>query len=188
MSGVPRGMVIESPACASSSLSCVSFCFRCYLHQSQHSPQCSRQSGESAMPPPQAVQFRTRGPPDLQSSEWQRDALQVICFGEKEELCRPCVDCGKFTGAFCEYECSAELRLPSENWVKNQLTPHCVTCDRKFGSCHFCRQVHWAVPPSWREEAVPDQESVNFECGEIKRDKQSGRVVADLRLSQQESQ
>ena len=67
-------------------------------------------------------------------------------------LYRPCVDCGKFTDSCCDLLCSAELNLPSEQWIRDQFTPHCEECDFMFGSCHFCRKVDLAVPPPWREE------------------------------------
>ena len=30
---------------------------------------------------------------------------------------RPCVDCGRVTGNFCEYECLAAIRIPKERWA-----------------------------------------------------------------------
>ena len=75
--------------------------------------------------------------------------LRVICCGTQDTLNRPCVDCGRVTGSYCDRECDAKYRLPSECWEPNQKTPHCTHCDRLYGACHFCRGVHWTTPPSW---------------------------------------
>ena len=78
-------------------------------------------------------------------------ALQVFSFSDDPTiLTRPCVDCGLFTGAFCDAECLAAYRLPSEHWAPGQRTPHCTTCDRRYGRCHYCRGAHWCTPPGWR--------------------------------------
>ena len=36
--------------------------------------------------------------------------LKVMCYGKPEMLRRPCVDCGRITGNFCDFDCSAALR------------------------------------------------------------------------------
>ena len=72
--------------------------------------------------------------------------LEVLCLGDKEVLARPCVDCGLVTGCFCDH-CKAADRSPGETWAPNQMTPLCTCCDRKWGACHFCRKLHWCVPP-----------------------------------------
>ena len=66
-----------------------------------------------------------------------------------QDLNRPCVDCGRYTGSFCEFECLAARRIPSERWRPGQLTPHCTFCDRRHGCCHFCRGVQMVTPPPW---------------------------------------
>ena len=73
-------------------------------------------------------------------------ALQALAVGTQDELCRPCVDCGLYTGCYCDGndwgECFAADRLPL-----------CTTCDRLFNMCHFCRGQLWAVPPAHRDPA-----------------------------------
>ena len=66
-------------------------------------------------------------------------SLQVISAGTSETLVRPCVDCGKKTGRFCDY-CRAADRIPNENWADRQMTPLCSDCDNKHDRCHFCRE------------------------------------------------
>ena len=63
-------------------------------------------------------------------------------------FCRSCVDCGLFTGSYCDF-CNGAERIPSERWVRGQGTPLCTTCDARYGSCHYCRGVAWATPPPW---------------------------------------
>ena len=79
---------------------------------------------------------------------------------EAAMLHRPCVDCGRRTGNFCEtmqqkghslwqgYSCFAAERLPNETWALNQRTPLCTTCEAAMGACHFCRGQLWATPPT----------------------------------------
>ena len=63
-------------------------------------------------------------------------------------LVRPCVDCGRVTGNYCENEeCTAAHWIPSEKWREAQVTPHCSMCAAKYLVCHFCRGVRWVTPP-----------------------------------------
>ena len=82
-------------------------------------------------------------------------ALEALAVGTQEELCRPCVDCGLYTGCYCDGndwgECFAADRLPQEHWANNQRAPLCTSCDRRFNMCHFCRGLLWAVPPAHRD-------------------------------------
>ena len=82
-------------------------------------------------------------------------ALQTLAVGTQAELCRPCVDCGLYTGCYCDGndrgECFAADRVPQEHWANNQRTPLCTACDRRLGMCHFCRGQLWAVPPAHRD-------------------------------------
>ena len=82
-------------------------------------------------------------------------ALQALAVGTQDELCRPCVDCGLYTGCYCDGndwgECFAADRMPQEHWANNQRTPLCTACDRRFNMCHFCRGQLWAVPPAHRD-------------------------------------
>ena len=71
--------------------------------------------------------------------------MVVYAVGTTQELFRPCVDCGLYTGKYCEY-CLASERIPRETWAKGQRTPLCSTCDRAQDCCHFCRGVHLALP------------------------------------------
>ena len=73
-------------------------------------------------------------------------SLQVYAHGTKEMLCRPCVDCGCWTGRFCDH-CFAVERDPKGVWAEGQRTPLCSTCDDKHDACHFCRGLHLCVPP-----------------------------------------
>ena len=61
---------------------------------------------------------------------------------------RPCVDCGRITGSFCDF-CNGAERLPQERWNENQGTPLCGDCDDKRGCCHFCEGKSWCRPPGW---------------------------------------
>ena len=93
-------------------------------------------------------------------------ALEALAVGTQEELCRPCVDCGLYTGCYCDGndwgDCFAADRLPQEHWANNQRTPLCTACDRRFGMCHFCRGLLWACPPAHRDPAryAPDARAV----------------------------
>ena len=81
--------------------------------------------------------------------------LQVLAVGSPAQLCRPCVDCGLYTGRFCDF-CLAETRIPSEQWCRHQYTPLCSTCDNRWDSCHFCRGLHWCTPhPKGSPPAAP---------------------------------
>ena len=71
--------------------------------------------------------------------------MEVYAHGEVNVLCRPCVDCGRKTGCFCDY-CKAADRMPGEMWAQGQMTPLCDVCDNTKG-CHFCRRQAWCVPP-----------------------------------------
>jgi hypothetical protein len=66
--------------------------------------------------------------------------MEVFACGSVEMLMRPCVDCGRKTGRFCDH-CRAKDRLPLEEWAPGQMTPLCSVCDDKFDACHFCRGV-----------------------------------------------
>ena len=71
--------------------------------------------------------------------------MEVLAVGDAETLNRPCVDCSLVTGCFCDW-CYAVERDPDSHWVPGQHTPLCTACDRKYGRCHFCRGMLWAVP------------------------------------------
>ena len=72
----------------------------------------------------------------------------ILAFGEDYELTRPCVDCGLYTGRFCDW-CLGSERIPSQSWCEGQRTPLCSRCDNRWDACHFCRGLHWCTPPAW---------------------------------------
>ena len=65
------------------------------------------------------------------------------------DMHRPCVDCGRRTGNFCDADCCAAGWCPSEQWCEGQITPHCNACEKLHGVCHYCRDVQSCTPPSW---------------------------------------
>ena len=76
----------------------------------------------------------------------QTTSFEALCFGDASTLCRPCVDCGLYTGRYCDY-CHAADRLPDETWAPGQMTPLCSNCDDKRHECHFCAGKSWCTPP-----------------------------------------
>ena len=113
-----------------------------------------------------------RGPirPRLRPMAASRPAeLEVLCFADPEVLCRPCVDCGRNTGRFCDY-CLAAKRIPSEQWGDGQHTPLCSTCDNFHLMCRYCRGVHMARPFAWggalpRSEDMVEGDANCKRCG-----------------------
>ena len=85
--------------------------------------------------------------------------LDVLCAGSQTMLCRPCVDCGLYTGRFCD-GCLASRRVPSERWANNQHTPLCSRCDWRWGSCRFCRGVHSCTPFATGQKPTDDEQCV----------------------------
>ena len=77
--------------------------------------------------------------------------LEVLASGPVDVLVRPCVDCGKRTGRYCD-TCMAEERMPEEVWCKGQRTPLCSRCDWDKKACHYCRNVPWCRPFAWPQE------------------------------------
>ena len=76
------------------------------------------------------------------------EVLTVAQEGQEWMLNRPCIDCGRWTGCFCDY-CYAVDRFPDEEWLPGQHTPLCTFCDRQHDQCHRCRGLIWATPPPW---------------------------------------
>ena len=91
--------------------------------------------------------------------------MQVFCFGSQEMLVRPCVDCGQWTGGFCEW-CYAKDHAPDEEWAEGQRTPLCSECDNQNKACHFCRGLKACRPPAWRavESQSLQQEAADLEA------------------------
>ena len=77
-----------------------------------------------------------------------------MAYGTVEMLERPCVDCGRITGNYCDF-CLAANREPDEEWADGQHTPLCTYCDKDFGRCHFCRKQLWVRRPAWDRPPSP---------------------------------
>ena len=103
------------------------------------------------------------------------DQMEVNAWGSAEMHWRPCVDCGAYTGNFCETmlqwrgpglgrhlyaqggHCSAAERMPNQEWSHGQSTPLCVRCEHERGACHFCRGVRgWTEPLPWGNPNPPN--------------------------------
>ena len=81
--------------------------------------------------------------------------LEVLSVAEEAVLNRPCVDCGLYTGSFCDF-CLAADRITDEHWAEGQMTPLCTRCCRKHADlCHFCRGLLWARPWSHWSQVLP---------------------------------
>ena len=77
------------------------------------------------------------------AAEHGQATLEVLCFGDKETLYRPCVDyCGQRILPVVN-------RIPSETWTPGQATPLCSSCDDNYDGCHYCRGIHLARPFTW---------------------------------------
>ena len=97
---------------------------------------------------------------DIEDPRWDSTAsnsMEVLSMrcepkpGEdpEPELVRPCVDCGLITGRFCDgldRICRAAMRIPSEKWCPNQMTPFCGFCEAKYPACRFCRRIPSCTP------------------------------------------
>ena len=66
--------------------------------------------------------------------------MQVLGIGTRDMLVRPCVDCGKRTGNFCDGDCDPKILLPKEAWAPGQATPLCSQCEAEKQFCHYCRE------------------------------------------------
>ena len=94
---------------------------------------------------------QARGISGLPPCLYHAMAFRVFAYGDDPAVFeRLCVDCGRYTHSFCERECPAALRIPSEYWEPGQRTPHCTACERRYIFCHYCRGVEWCTPPGWR--------------------------------------
>ena len=79
---------------------------------------------------------------------------ELSVMGDDAGLYRPCWDCGRRTGAWCNGgtatgRCSAAAVCPAEQWGQGQATPLCTTCDTVHGRCHTCRGVSGCRPFAW---------------------------------------
>jgi len=84
--------------------------------------------------------------------------LQVLAAGTIQLLCRPCVDCRRVTGRFCD-NCYAADRMPEQTWADNQLTPFCSRCEATHDRCRYCRRDLAARTPrtgTQHREAAPN--------------------------------
>ena len=78
--------------------------------------------------------------------------MEVLAWGDAATLNRPCVDCSRVTGCFCD-GCFAIQRDPDAYWAPGQHTPLCTACDAKHGECHHCRGLAWVAPRVWGDGA-----------------------------------
>ena len=89
--------------------------------------------------------------------------VSALSSGSMNDFFRPCVDCGKRTGRFCDGirgDCFAASRVPSEMWNPGQRTPLCSLCDNLYDACHFCRNIPSCTPfPDGKNPAADVQES-----------------------------
>lgn len=81
--------------------------------------------------------------------------MEVLAVGDAELLCRPCVDCGLYTGRFCDH-CLAKDGVPSEVWAYGQYTPLCSRCDDRHEECHYCREIQWSTPFPHQKELTEE--------------------------------
>ena len=79
--------------------------------------------------------------------------MEVLAWGDAATLNRPCVDCSRVTGCFCD-GCFAIERDPDAYWAPGQHTPLCTACDAKHGECHHCRGLAWVAPRVWGDGAT----------------------------------
>ena len=79
---------------------------------------------------------------------------ELSVMGDDAGLYRPCWDCGRRTGSWCDGgtatgRCSAVAVCPAEQWEQGQATPLCTTCVTVHGRCHTCRGVSGCRPFAW---------------------------------------
>ena len=114
-------------------------------------------------------------------------AMQVLAAGSAADLCRPCADCGQYTGRFCDF-CRAADRIPSERWCYNQMTPLCSRCDDRWGRCHFCRRLAWCRPAEWgepcRTSTVDEDDEGDSSSGSVIWFDEPERVIASVNADQ----
>ena len=99
--------------------------------------------------------WRTAGRPggataDAAPAPAELEVLAVADDSDPRVLQRPCVDCGRRTGRFCDY-CRAADRFPAgdatgRGWAEGQLTPLCSACDNSRDACHYCLDI-WVTRP-----------------------------------------
>ena len=112
----------------------------------------------------------------LPHSGW---VFEHCVFGRHDQLYRPCVDCGRRTGYYCD-GCTAESRGLT-NVVPGQHTPLCIDCEKKTSWCHFAEagsgvnQSHGAstceseqivrlVCLDWTGNEITSHPSIGSEC------------------------
>ena len=93
--------------------------------------------------------------------EQQSPPMEVLCASTEVQLTQPCVDCGQWTGSFCDY-CFIEQRMPNEGFAPGQMTPLCTHCDRVQEACHYCLEIPWCRPRAWGRHPVMVGKSVEF--------------------------
>ena len=79
-----------------------------------------------------------------------------LAYGTCDDLRRPCVDCGLYTGCFCDGLPSPQLCRPKIG--KGNRRP-CAPCDRRMEICHFCRGVPQITSPAHRNRNAAAQQA-----------------------------
>ena len=73
------------------------------------------------------------------------DNMTVTAVSDSaHQLIQPCVDCGLWTGNWCE--CLGSQRMPNSFWEPGQHTPLCSQCEATHGGCHYCRKIQMCTP------------------------------------------
>ena len=93
-----------------------------------------------------STHYATAATPTRPGAPVPMEVIAVPQPGQEHLLLRPCVDCGRRTGCFCDW-CYATDRFPDEEWVTGQHTPLCTVCDQRHNRRHLCRGLNWAAPP-----------------------------------------
>ena len=119
----------------------------------------------------------------------QIEVLTVAREGEEHFVNRPRVNCGIITGRFCDggerlpdvwallagkaynpgEPCLASVRIPTEEWLKNQRTPLCIHCESLLRVCRFCRMVPACTPPAHTSDNIAKATAVYFTSIAIRR-------------------
>ena len=83
-----------------------------------------------------------------------RGPFEVMGFSDdKEAFHKPCIDCGRITGNFCDGvhgDCYAEDTNTVDKFQPGQRTPLCTDCERQYTLCRVCRGSNGCTPPGWR--------------------------------------
>ena len=82
-----------------------------------------------------------------------RGPCEVMSFSDHQEVFnKPCIDCGRITGNFCDGvhgDCYAEDTNTVDKFQPGQRTPLCTVCEKHYTLCRVCRGSHGCTPPAW---------------------------------------